>query len=485
MKRVVIDMQQQRDEGRLGTGVPGLDAILHGGLIPGSVFIVQGAPGAGKTILANQICFHHARTGNKALYVTLLAESHDRLLSHLGRLAFFDPRQVPESIYFISSFDTLARDGLKGVLQLLRSESRERQASLIVLDGLFALEETAQSAKEFRKFINDLTTLAGLIGCTMLLLTNTGRCCTESVEYTMVDGWIELELRQLAQRAERSVRVLKYRGSGFLEGRHTLCIDGGGMHVYPRLEALAEDRLQLPLSGSRLGTGIAGLDRALEGGLPSATATLLVGPTGIGKTIMGLHFMAGSSADEPGLIFNCYETAEQIRAKGVALGLAELIDAGHVQVERVAPTEQRLDVLAHRLLEQVRARGVRRLLVDGIDGFSQAAADAERLPQFLAALSAALCKEGVTTLYTLEHPVLAQAGGSVAGTLASAVQNIVVMRYVEMDSELRRAVAVLKVRDSSFDRRIRELDITPQGVRIGEALPPGTFSWGVPAMHKT
>ncbi len=261
MKRVVIDMQQQRDEGRLGTGVPGLDAILHGGLIPGSVFIVQGAPGAGKTILANQICFHHARTGNKALYVTLLAESHDRLLSHLGRLAFFDPRQVPESIYFISSFDTLARDGLKGVLQLLRSESRERQASLIVLDGLFALEETAQSAKEFRKFINDLTTLAGLIGCTMLLLTNTGRCCTESVEYTMVDGWIELELRQLAQRAERSVRVLKYRGSGFLEGRHTLCIDGGGMHVYPRLEALAEDRLQLPLSGSRLGTGIAGLDR--------------------------------------------------------------------------------------------------------------------------------------------------------------------------------------------------------------------------------
>ncbi len=116
---------------------------------------------------------------------------------------------------------------------------------------------------------------------------------------------------------------------------------------------------------------------------------------------------------------------------------------------------------------------------------AQAAADAERLPQFLAALSAALCKEGVTTLYTLEHPVLAQAGGSVAGTLASAVQNIVVMRYVEMDSELRRAVAVLKVRDSSFDRRIRELDITPQGVRIGEALPPGTFSWDVPAMHKT
>lgn len=480
-------MQQQRDEGRLGTGVPGLDMILHGGLIPGSVFIVQGAPGAGKTILANQICFHHARTGSKALYVTLLAESHDRLLTHLGRLAFFDPRQVPESIYFISGFDTLAREGLKGILQLLRSESRERQSSLIVLDGLFALEETAQSAKEFRKFINDLTTLAGLIGCTMLLLTNTGRRRTESVEYTMVDGWIELELRQMAQRAERSVRVLKYRGSSFVQGRHTICIDAGGIHVFPRLEALAQDRVRLPLSGKRLGTGITELDRVLNGGLPSATATLLVGPTGIGKTLTGLHFMAGSSADEPGLIFNFYETEEQIRVKDAALelGLTELIGAGHVLIVRAAPTEQRLDVLAHRLLELVREHGVKRLLVDGIDGFSQSVADVERLPQFMTALSTALCREGTTTVYTLEQPHLVQAGGSVTCTLSSVVQNIVMMDYVEIDSELRRAIMVLKVRDSSFDRRIRELDITPQGVRIGEVLPPGTFTRGVPAMQKT
>ncbi|HEX5515558.1 MAG TPA: RAD55 family ATPase, partial [Gammaproteobacteria bacterium] len=175
-------MQRRIEDGRLRTGVPGLDTILDGGLIPGSVYIIQGSPGAGKTILANQICFHHAHTGSKALYVTLLAESHDRLLAHLSQLTFFDGSQVPDSIYFISGFDTLSRDGLKGILHLLRSESRARDASLIVLDGLFALEETAQSAKEFRKFINDLTTLSMLIGCTVLLLTNNARRSVESVE---------------------------------------------------------------------------------------------------------------------------------------------------------------------------------------------------------------------------------------------------------------------------------------------------------------
>lgn len=479
-------MQRRIEEGRLKTGVPGLDTILDGGLIPGSVYIIQGSPGAGKTILANQICFHHAHTGNKALYVTLLAESHDRLLAHLSQLTFFDGSQVPDSIYFISGFDTLSRDGLKGILHLLRSESRARDASLIVLDGLFALEETAQSAKEFRKFINDLTTLSMLIGCTVLLLTNNARRGVESVEYTMVDGWIELEMVQAAHRSERFVRILKYRGSGFVEGQHTVTISGDGMRVFPRLEALAADKVVLPLSGDRLKMGVPELDVMLGGGLPGGTATLVAGPSGIGKTTIGLHFIAGSSESEPGLIFNFYETAEHLCAKSEALGLAlgPLLNAGHVAIERHAPTEQRLDTLAHRLLTLVRERGVKRVLVDGIDGFAQSATDPERLPRVMAALSSALRQEGATVVYTLEQPELTHFGDCIPLSILSAVQNILLTRYVELDSELRRGLLILKVRDSAFERKIREFEITSQGMRIGGVLPSGVFLPGEPSMHK-
>lgn len=480
-------MVQQSKDGRLKTGIPGLDLVLDGGLIPGSVFIVQGSPGAGKTILANQICFHHAQAGHKALYVTLLAESHDRLLAHLGRLAFFDAGQVPDSIYFISGFDNLTRDGLKGILHLLRSESRSRHASLIVLDGLFALEETAQSAKDFRKFINDLTTLSTLMGCTVLLLTNNSRAGAESVEYTMVDGWIELEMEQAAVRASRSVRILKYRGSGFIDGRHGVLIDGDGMRVLPRLEAAVGDDVQPLPNQARLSSGLPALDDVLGGGLPGGTATLIVGPTGIGKTTFGLHFVAGSGSGEPGLIFNFYETEEHLRAKSDALGLGigRLLDAGHVTAERHAPTEQHLDALAHRLIALVRQRGVRRLLVDGIDGFAQSAPDPERLARFMAALTTVLRRDGVTVIYTVELPQLTEGGSRIPFAISSVAQNIVLTRYVELASELRRAVVVLKVRDSAFDRRIREFEITSQGVAIGNMLPAGTFLLGEPHMKKT
>lgn len=480
-------MQQQHEEGRLETGVPGLDVILSGGLIAGSVFIVQGSPGAGKTILANQICFHHARSGSRALYVTLLAESHDRLLAHLGRLAFFDAGQIPSSIYFISGFDTLARDGLKGILHLLRSESRSRKASLIVLDGLFALEETAQSAKEFRKFINDLTTLAGLMGCTLLLLTNNSRRGSDSVEYTMVDGWIELELQQATHRAQRFLSILKYRGSGFIGGRHSVAIDGDGVRVLPRLEAMVGDNVLPVPTGARLGSGVAGLDEMLGGGIPSGSVTLIAGPSGIGKTTFCLHFLAGCSAEEPGMLFNFYEDAKHIRAKSEALGLrlADLLDAGHVAVERHAPTEQLLDALAHNLMCLVRQRGIKRLVVDGIDGFAQSVVDADRLPGFMAALTALLRNEGVTTVFTVEIEQLLDGGLRIPFAVSAVAQNIVLARFVEVESALLRGVVVLKVRDSAFAMNIREFEITPDGISIGGALPAGAMVGGRPHVHMT
>src|SRR6201997_2411723 len=140
---------------RLPTGVPGLDTVLRGGFLRGGIFIVQGSPGAGKTILGNQICFHHVARGGRALYVTLLAENHARMLLHIGQLGFFEEAVIPERLYYISAFRVLEQEGLPAVMSVLRREVQARRASLLVLDGLSAIEETADSSRAFKKFIHE------------------------------------------------------------------------------------------------------------------------------------------------------------------------------------------------------------------------------------------------------------------------------------------------------------------------------------------
>jgi circadian clock protein KaiC len=200
---------------RITSGVPGLDQILCGGLLPRAVYIFQGGPGQGKTILANQICYHRATLGDRAMYVTLLAETHHRLLRHLRKMAFLVNSAKDDAVYYESAFDKLREEGLEGVLHSLMRSVKNHGASLLVIDGLFALDETAETERSFREFINDLSVFADMNGCTILLLTNSERGAG-SPEFTMVDGWLELNSGEVECRSFRYLRVHKLRGSGFV-----------------------------------------------------------------------------------------------------------------------------------------------------------------------------------------------------------------------------------------------------------------------------
>ena len=181
------------DSDRISTGISGLDTILGGGVFEGGIYIIQGAPGAGKTILGNQICFAQAARGQNALYVTLLAESHARMMGHMRRLAFFDENVIPDRMSYIGAFKMLEDDGLRGLLDVVRREVRTRQAGILVLDGLITLHEKAKSNLELKKFIHELQTQAAFSNCTMFLLTSAFNAPEFSPEHTMVDGVIELQ----------------------------------------------------------------------------------------------------------------------------------------------------------------------------------------------------------------------------------------------------------------------------------------------------
>jgi circadian clock protein KaiC len=456
---------------RMPTGVSGLDTVLRGGLLRGGIFIVQGSPGAGKTILGNQICFHHVAKGGRALYVTLLAENHARMLLHLGQLGFFEEAIIPDRLYYISAFRVLEQEGLPAVLNLLRREVQAHAASLLVLDGLSAIEEAAPSGRELKKFIHELQAQAAIADCTMLLLTGVSR---SAAEHTLVDGVVELQTKLYGRRAERILQVHKLRGSGYLRGEHSLRITSEGIVVYPRTEALlAHPSVADRVTGPPISTGVARLDRIMGGGFPQHSTALLVGPPGVGKTTLGLHFLSECKRDCPGIFFGFYETPAALRDKARVLGLPldRLIAEGHVEIIWQPTTEGLLDETCDRLVAAVDRRGARRVFIDGLQGFDKLAAEPERLGHIFSAFTSEFRGRTISTLYTAEADLIGPVLGLPFSGLklqgvSSIAEIILVMRYVEVRSQLHRMISVLKVRDAEIDCALHRFTISAGGIVI-------------------
>ena len=456
---------------RLCSGIAGLDRLLLGGFVRNGLYIIQGAPGAGKTILSNQICYAHAARGERALYVTLLSEQHEKLLANLRQLAFFDQARVGRDISYVSAFQLLERDGLAGLLTMVRREIVTQAASLLVLDGLVNAEAYATSERELKKFIHELQMLAAAADCTMFLLTSSGLgddAHEQRPEHTMVDGMITLRDTTYAWRVERDIHVRKFRGSDHLRGRHAMRISADGITVWPRIEALPlPGDLRVRKPHEKLSTGVAGLDSMLHGGLPSGSSTVVLGPTGAGKTCLGLQFLSCCSADEPGLMLSFYETPPQLlsRSASVAPHLRALVADGLVTFLWQGPSEDLIDRVAGELLERVRSFGIRRVVIDGLLGFEDMTVQPERIVLFYRALTSQMREMGVTTLCTAEVPELV---GPVSrpplSRLTPIAENLLMMRNVEQHGALERVFSVMKLRDSSFDSRLRSFRIEAGGI---------------------
>jgi circadian clock protein KaiC len=457
---------------RIPSGVLGLDAVLDGGFLQGGTYIVAGMPGTGKTILGNQICFHHVSKGGRVVYVTLLAETHGRMLAHLRGLAFFTEEPLASALHYVSAYRVLSQDGLKGLLELLRQLIREHRASMLVLDGLVSASASAPNELAFKEFVHELNTLVSVIGCTTFLLTNSHRPEDVHPEHTMVDGLIELTDELIGVRAVRELIVRKFRGSAHLRGRHVFQISQQGITVYPRSEAMLADPIAVPGEyKARMPVGVPALDDMLRGGLQRGSATLVMGPSGSGKTLLGLQFLAqGAKLGEPCLYFGFYESPPRLVGKGQAIGLdlAGAVKSGLLEMLWQPPVELVLDALAVKILAAIKRRGVHRLLIDGLVGFKESTVHPERINRFFAAFTNELRALEVTTLFTEETRVLfgPEVETPVKG-LSALVENNLFLRQLEWRGELRRVLAILKTRESGHDSSLRELIIDDQGLRLG------------------
>jgi circadian clock protein KaiC len=306
----------------------------------------------------------------------------------------------------------------------------------------------------------------------MFLLTSAFDAQAFPPEHTMVDGLIELQSSLHGRRAERELQVHKLRGSWFMGGKHSYRISAAGVSVFPRIEALLETpSVWDSADGPMVSTGIAGVDGMFGGGVDTHSVTVVLGPSGSGKTTAGLQFLTGGAAGEPAMLFGFHENPMALKIKAHALGLPidDLGDA--ISLLWRPQTEAILDEVATELLGAIKERGVRRLVIDGIEGFSKLTDEKHRVGSFLSALCNELRALGVTTLATAETdhagitPGQPLKGVNQTG-LSAVAENIMALHLAAVRSENHRLMTILKSRDRRTDMRMRRFEIGRGGITL-------------------
>jgi len=462
---------------RLPTGVPNLDLVLGGGLPEFSMHVIAGGPGTGKTTLAQQIMFANAGPNFCVLYFTVLGEPTLKLLRFQQQYSFFDPARIGKSVHFINLSDTVRRLGLKRTLDTLNGHVVERSPSMVVVDSFrtLLLAASGETSRDLQSFLHDLSIQLTSWQTTSLLVGEYAREeLTGNPAFTVADGilWLTQELRR--NSVVRKLQVLKMRGQAPMVGLHSFRIGDDGIHVFPRL---LRTEVQPPegMPERRARIGVQGLDEMMNGGVPVGETLLVAGPSGTGKTILALQFLVeGARSGEPGVMVTFEESPEEHVRKARSFGwdLQQMAQDNILEMIYLRPVDLTVEEVLERIESAVSRVGARRVVINSISGFEVAVAPSERedFNEALYRLTRGLTSRQITVLMTTEVP---ESFGELQFSffnISFLTDNIVLLRFVEIESRLALALAVVKMRTSPHSRELREFAITGRGIEMG-----GTF----------
>ena len=470
----------------MSTGVAGLDLVLNGGLAPGAVVVVAGAPGTGKTILAQQMCFAGATAEHKCVFYTTMSEPHSKLVRHLEGFAFFDPKSLGPRVEFIHLGDFLGpshQDGLEALTSEIVRKTLDEEPSIVVVDSAKMLGDFADKG-ELRRALYDLTGRFARTGTVLLLLGEyTPEELRSEVVFSLADGIIQLEYEAREPIDRRWLRVIKLRGGSHRSGKHTFQIGPDGVEVFPRVETLVP-RPEAPLSG-QIPSGIPGLDDLMGGGPRQGDANLVTGPSGIGKTIFGLRWLVqGIERGENCLYVTFQDTAAQLTSVAAGFGwdLAAYRDSGQLVISYVPMGDLDLDVLATSVRSEIGRHRVSRVVIDSLSELAFAAREEDRFAAYMRSLLGLVRAGGSSSLLTSETSVRGLPGNSLEGLLF-LFDNIIDLRYIEEGSQIGRAVHVAKMRSRAHAMTLNSVTITDRGLEVGRVLDSVTGRLGWSALR--
>jgi circadian clock protein KaiC len=461
---------------RVSTGIEGLDTILGGGLPANRTYLVQGQAGTGKTTLALQFLLAGARVGEPGLYVTLSeteAELHAVAQSHgwsLQGVAICD-LQTQEQTLKPDTYYTLFHPSdveLSATTKTVMAAVDELKPRRIVFDSLSDMRLLARDSLRYRRQILGLKHYFSARRCTVLLLDVPPHEAHDFQLETLVHGVINLsqEAPEYGTKRRR-ISVQKMRGVGFREGTHDCAIRTGGIAVWPRLEADTAKATPLePLS-----TGLAELDALLGGGIHYGTSTLLLGPSGVGKSSLASQLIS-CTGEHPVAVFLFEETksAWLARSKGLGLNLEPLVQSGRLLLREVSPAQMSTGEFAEYVRRCVVEQKTRMVIIDSINGYLNAMPHERFLSLHLHELLSFLNKEGVASvLVVAQHGILGE-GVISPLDLSYIADTVILLRYFEAFGRVRQAISVVKKRLGRHQHTIRELGFSAQGVTVGREL---------------
>jgi len=456
----------------LSTGVRGLDDILGGGIPEFSLTLVGGAPGGGKTTLVHQIAFANATPERPALYFTVLGEPVIKMLRYQQQFSFFDQTKVGQAIRFVNLSDMVLEQDLNAVLDAIKERVTAANAGVVVIDSFRTLERKASSDLgeiAVQSFVHRLSQFLSSSEVTTFLV---GEYDPEEIHdnalFTMVDGILWLSQKTERNSVVRKLQVMKLRGQASAPGLHTIRIVDDGLQAFSRTLGL-DGKKAKPLRRRRLSVGIPELDRMLGGGVIEGDSILIAGPSGTGKSALATQFIAeGLRQGEPGIMAIFEERPEGYtqRADSFGLALKKAEANGTLDILYLRPLDLSVDETMQAILDAIRRIDAKRLVIDSLVGFEMALAPGFRADfrESLYRMIGALTGAGVTVVSTVEVEDNFTSLQFSRYAISFLTDDIIRLRYVEIDGQLRKTLVVIKMRGGNHSKDIREYVITDQGV---------------------
>ncbi|QHS16670.1 AAA family ATPase [haloarchaeon 3A1-DGR] len=460
---------------RIETGVEGLDRVLSGGLRPGRSYMLRGQPGTGKTILGAHFLSTGVAAGESTLFVNF-EEPTEHVRENLASLGF-DLSDV-SFLDLTADAESFTEDRTYGLFGPEETEAgRVADRITEAVDRVDPDRVFVDPLTQFRQLVSDDTAFRREATAFMRYLTDSGATVLFTTQSTPDRSVDDLEylcdgsIRLGHGEAGRTLEVTKFRGSDFESGTHTVRIDEGGLRVFPRLTPEIHSQ---PFTAETVSSGIDSLDSLLSGGIERGTVSVISGPSGVGKTTTGSHFMKEAAARGERSVIYMFEESKATfrhRSKSIGVPIDEMTASGSLAIEEVEPLSVSPDEFAAQVREEVEERDARLVMLDGISGYrlSLRGAD-EDLVRELHALCRYLRNMGVTVILVDDVGTVTGEFTPTSSRISYLADNILFLRYIEVAGELRKAAGVLKKRASDFERTLREFEITNEGIVLGDPL---------------
>ncbi|MEJ0089529.1 MAG: ATPase domain-containing protein [Limisphaerales bacterium] len=460
---------------KLPTGVRGLDEIVGGGIPEFSFNIIAGTPGCGKTTLAHQIVFANATVKKPALYFTVLGEPALKMLRYQQQHSFFDEAKLGKAIRFINLSDVVEKQDLNAVLEEIVKQVTAAVPGVVVVDSFRTVVRKMNAdvgELEMQSFIQRLAQFLTSWQATTFLV---GEYVPEEIRdnpvFTVADGLFWLS--QLTERNSvvRKLQIIKLRGQASVPGMHTFRINDDGLQAFSRTLGLGGKKMNLLRKRRRLSMGIPELDKMMHGGLVEGDSLLVAGPSGTGKTALATQFIAeGLRRGETAIMALFEERPEGYTDRADSLGLHFKTpqENGRLELLYLRPLDLSVDEITQQILDAVKRVGAKRLVIDSLVGFEMALAPGFRddFRESLYRMIVALTGAGVTILTTVEVEDNFTALQFSHYAISFLTDDIIRLRYVEIDGQLRKVMVVIKMRGGNHSKDIREYVITDKGVVV-------------------